>query len=303
MQELILLSIIVPTYNYATHLGRCLLSVLPQLQSGAELIVVDDGSTDDTASVIARLMTGHNFCFVQQINQGAAAARNHGLRLSKGCFVLFLDADDELLPNTVQAVLEYLRKHPEIDMLLGGQVTRRPNEAERVSLPRKLVDDPCQRISDYLLRKRISLGHGSFVARKDLLLQRMYPESLRKREDIPVFAHLLAHARIAHIEHLMVRVNKHPTSLRHRTFEKDTSPMELVNEVFRSLPECCQPIRASYAAIRCLSLSRSALRLGDIEAGRQLLSKAWHLDWRQLIKIPAIKKTLRAWYLGRKQKK
>lgn len=298
------LSVIVPAYNYAANLASNLAAALGQLDGESELIVIDDGSTDDTRSVVESLAAEYpcHLIYAWQANAGAASARNHGLRLARGAYVLLLDADDRMLPGTIDAVRAYLKAHPETDLLIGGHVTLRRDGKQKEDLPATPAKEAYARLADYLLRRRISLGHGSFVARKSLLLERPYPEHFRKREDIPVFCHLLANARIACIDHLMVRVYKHPDSLRHRHDKAQEDVGLFVEEVFRTLPPECQSLRKSYAAIRCLSLSRSALKLGDVETGRRFLSRAWHLDWRQVAKMPAMKKTLRAWFAGRKNK-
>lgn len=295
-----LLSIIVPTYNYADRLPRCLGSVLPQLTEECELIVVDDGSTDDTDKLIRELLAGGgpSFRHARQDNAGAGAARNHGLRLSRAVYVLFLDADDELMPETVTKVCAYLKQHPQVDMLLGGHIGRHPDGREKTSLPRRPEGDITRRIEDYLLRKRINIGHGSMVARRSLLAPRPYPVHLRKREDIPVFAHLLAHAEIACLDHVMVRVHKHAASLRRRSEQENYQAF--VDEVFRTLPAACLPLKKRYAAQRCLSLSRAALGAGEHDTARRLFGQALRLDWRQALSWSHLRKTVRTWLLGRK---
>ena len=98
------LSVIVPTYNYAHFLPACLDSVLSQGITELELIVVDDGSCDDTAAVVARYQTVR---YLTQTNQGLSAARNTGLRHSSGDYILFLDADDLLGHYSLAARLAF----------------------------------------------------------------------------------------------------------------------------------------------------------------------------------------------------
>ena len=295
------LSIIVPTYNYADRLGKCLQSVRSQLAEEAELIVVDDGSTDATPTVLAQLHEGQsNFRHVRQANRGAAAARNHGLGLATGCFVLFLDADDELLPGTIAAITDHLGQHPETDLLIGGHISRRPDGREKTSRPSTFPESPRARIAAYLIHKQIDLGHGSFVARRELLERCPYPESLRKREDIPVFAYLLAYARIACIDHVMVRVHKHTNSLRHQVFDGDNNFMAFVAEVFRQLPANCQPLQRSYAALRAQSALRNALANRRWGEARHHLISSFHHDWRQVLRPQHVRKGLRALLAGRR---
>src|SRR5262249_26693584 len=93
-----LVSIIIPCYNQAHYLSDAIDSVRKQTYSHAEIIVVDDGSTDNTSNVAALYK---DVKYIKQRNQGLSAARNSGLQQSKGHVLVFLDADDRLLPNAV----------------------------------------------------------------------------------------------------------------------------------------------------------------------------------------------------------
>src|SRR4051794_23346320 len=88
-------SVVVTTYQHAHLLGDALASVLAQTVPPREVVVVDDGSTDDPASVVAHYP---GVRLIRQENQGLSAARNTGLRAATGARVLFLDADDLLTP-------------------------------------------------------------------------------------------------------------------------------------------------------------------------------------------------------------
>lgn len=111
-----LVSVIIPTYNRAAFIGASIRSVLEQTYSNLELIVVDDGSTDDTDSVVAAY-SDPRFRYVRQPNRGRSNARNHALSLAKGKFITFLDSDDMYLPDKVQSQVNYLRSHPGTGMV------------------------------------------------------------------------------------------------------------------------------------------------------------------------------------------
>jgi glycosyltransferase involved in cell wall biosynthesis len=105
-----LVSVIIPCYNQARFLGEAIASAQRQTHSPVEVIVVDDGSSDDTASVA----TAHpEVRYIRQRNRGAAAARTAGLHESRGEFLIFLDADDRLLSDAAAIGLEALRAHPD----------------------------------------------------------------------------------------------------------------------------------------------------------------------------------------------
>lgn len=111
-----LISVIIPCYNHAHYLGEAIESVLAQSYRHSELIVVDDGSTDDTAAVAARYP---GVKYVWQHNQGLSAARNTGIRHSEGTFLVFLDADDRLLPRALEVGLLCLQARPQCAFASG----------------------------------------------------------------------------------------------------------------------------------------------------------------------------------------
>lgn len=91
-----MVSIVIPTYNRADKIERSIYSVLNQTYTDLELLVVDDGSTDDTRKVVEEIAAHDNRVrYVYQENNGACAARNHGISLAKGEYIAFQDSDDE----------------------------------------------------------------------------------------------------------------------------------------------------------------------------------------------------------------
>src|SRR5262245_52729040 len=96
-------SVVVPTYNSARYLGAAVESVLEQSDRDLEVLVIDDGSRDETPDVMARY--GPPVRYLRQENQGVSAARNHGLELASGRYVAFLDADDTWLPGKLNKQL------------------------------------------------------------------------------------------------------------------------------------------------------------------------------------------------------
>ncbi len=104
-----LVSIVVPCYNVAPWLDDCVKSINAQTYKNVEAVFVDDGSTDDTLKVLKQLCEGHdNLHVFSQKNKGVSAARNAGLAKAKGQYVMFLDADDMLYPETVEIFHSYM---------------------------------------------------------------------------------------------------------------------------------------------------------------------------------------------------
>ena len=115
-----LVSVIIPAYNYVDFIAEAIHSVLQQSHSNIEIIVVDDGSTDETASIVGALVKKDaRIFYIYQYNQGLSAARNTGVKHSKGEFIVFLDADDVLHPQKIQAHLEHFKQAPSADISYG----------------------------------------------------------------------------------------------------------------------------------------------------------------------------------------
>jgi glycosyltransferase involved in cell wall biosynthesis len=133
-----LVSVVIPCHNYGRFLAAAIESVLAQAYPDIEVIVVDDGSTDDSAAVATRY--SQVVCLRQQ-NLGAGGAANRGLDEAKGEFVLFLDADDELTPNAVESHVQCLLERPDCAFVYGHQefidenasvVTTKPHRSARL---------------------------------------------------------------------------------------------------------------------------------------------------------------------------
>src|SRR4029450_4466979 len=116
MRESGLASVIIPCYNQAHFLHEAIESALAQTYSHREILVVDDGSTDDTAKVTAGYAMVR---YIRQENSGVSAARNTGLKQSRSEYLVFLHADDRLLPEALEIGVNYLREHPDCAFAAG----------------------------------------------------------------------------------------------------------------------------------------------------------------------------------------
>ena len=112
-----LITVIVVNYNYGRYLGECIDSVLAQTYPNIEVIVVDDGSTDNSLSILQPY--GERILIIQQENKGVSAARNAGLLKSKGQWIAFLDSDDAWRPEKLQEQSTYLQD-PAVGMVFCG---------------------------------------------------------------------------------------------------------------------------------------------------------------------------------------
>lgn len=119
---MISVSTIIPVYNGAATVAYAIDSALAQDFDGQEIIVVNDGSTDDTAGALAQY--GDRIRVIDKPNGGAASARNAGIAIARGKFLAFLDADDIWLPGHLNALIEPLMRQPEAALAFGDFETR-----------------------------------------------------------------------------------------------------------------------------------------------------------------------------------
>jgi GT2 family glycosyltransferase len=138
-----LVSVIIPTYNRAYVLGDALRSVLAQTYRPLEVIVVDDGSTDNTEEVVRAF--GDDVRYVRQENAGCPTARNVGFTLARGEFIALLDSDDRWLPWKIALQVAFMQRHPDVGMVWTGM---------------SAVTDDGKRVADRHLRVAYRAWHG-----------------------------------------------------------------------------------------------------------------------------------------------
>ncbi len=127
-----LVSVIIPTYNRAHLIEGAIGSVLQQDYGPLEIIVVDDGSTDNTPELMLRKYP--QVSFARQRNSGPSAARNHGIRLSSGEIIMFLDSDDTWLPGKVRRQVELLQDAgPSVPCCISNAILRDADGSEKFS--------------------------------------------------------------------------------------------------------------------------------------------------------------------------
>lgn len=208
-----MISVVIPAYNAERYLAETLASVSHLAAGGGQVIVVDDGSSDGTAAV-ARSFTG--VTVLHQPNGGASVARNHGLDHVTSEHVIFLDADDVLLPQGAEHHLAAVRQHPQAPFVFGSieeidgnsELLRQvPLQPELVSLD-KVLHGAIPRPSQSLFNTRMVRDLGGFSTQVKLV------------EDFDLCARLLLHGAQAWCHgQPVVRYRRHPGQLTNRTTE------------------------------------------------------------------------------------
>jgi glycosyltransferase involved in cell wall biosynthesis len=173
-----LISVVVPTYNRAHLIPRALSSALGQSHREIELIVVDDGSTDGTAELLARPSDPRIRYIQHEVRRNAAAARNTGIRAASGSFVAFLDSDDEWLPTHLERKLRLLMESPHGGVFGSFRVMRDGRSREHRS-----DWNGAGSLAEAILSGTADARTSTFLFRREALLGVMFDEELEKHQD------------------------------------------------------------------------------------------------------------------------
>ncbi len=254
------ISVVIPTYNYGRSLLRAVASIINQADNDFEILIVDDGSIDDTPELVAPLIEAYPDVvhYIQQINRGPAAARNRGIQISKGEFILFLDADDQLCPDVFPAIRQFLVAHPDAEFVLGGHISVTNDGVEKYHSAAHLPMEREQRFKKYI-SGNLSISHGCSISHRKIFDRLSYPEEFQATEDIPVFAQSLALFESARLDIPFARIEKHADSLRHQVKFVKSAGLDVVDAVFNPsiLPKQLMTYRSKFLARRALSLFRT----------------------------------------------
>lgn len=290
-------SVIIPAYNYAHVLPRAIKSVALQLAEDCELIVIDDGSTDDTPQVISQLQNQ----FPGQIrterknNGGLASVRNRGIELANSDWFIFLDADDEMVDGALKNICKHLEANPDSRFVIGGHISVSDGGKFSQVIPDQLAANPVERVRNYLLDKKLSLSNGACVMHREIFKHGLYPEHFRNAEDIPVFAQALAHTNCVILKEPLAIIHKHSTSLRHNVQYDMGVGMQLVDEVFetgRLGPEF-KELKEEFISQRALSLFRGYYVAKMYEEAKRMYRIAIANRWTSVFKMSYTRKFIR----------
>lgn len=176
------ISVIIPTYNRAHLIGRSIKSVLNQTYQDFELIIVDDGSTDNTEEIVKNINDERIIYILHKENKGPSAARNTGIKASKGEFIAFQDSDDEWFPEKLTTHMDVFdNSPPEVGVVYSGFFRIESNK--KIYIPKDGVTKKEGRIHSELLKHNF-IGTPAVLIKKQCFEKtKLFDESLPALED------------------------------------------------------------------------------------------------------------------------
>ncbi|HKD68132.1 MAG TPA: glycosyltransferase [Candidatus Binataceae bacterium] len=209
--ETALVSVVIPCWNQARFLGEAVQSVLHQTYRNTEIVVVDDGSDDETSGVALSFPGVH--C-VRQNNAGLAAARNAGLGATRGEYVIFLDADDRLLPLAAEAGVNCLAQHPQCAFAAGDYcvVDENGSPLPATGWPHNRSDS----YSVFLRGQSITMGSTVIYRRRIFDSVSAFDPSLKACEDYDLYLRITRTYPVCYHDTVVAEYRQHNSNMSHR---------------------------------------------------------------------------------------
>jgi glycosyltransferase involved in cell wall biosynthesis len=199
------ISVILPVHNRADVLGRAISSVLEQDFADFELIVVDDGSNDESATVAQSYSDGRVRLIRLDRNRGGNAARNTGIDASSGPLIAFLDSDDRYLPNKLGRVVAHFRQLQGLELLVDSFVKVQPPGSRRSEVERKNpnIHDRDQFRTALFTRQLWKATPAITIRRETAVKAGMFDETLRRLQDFDFLIRVSEFADCASIDEIL----------------------------------------------------------------------------------------------------
>jgi glycosyltransferase involved in cell wall biosynthesis len=234
-------SVIIPTYNYARFVREAIDSVLAQTAPALEIIVVDDGSTDDTQAVLAAY--GDRIRGIYQQNQGVGIARNTGIAAARGEYVAFLDSDDIWMPRKLECDVARFEADPDLGLVHCG--------AERIDSAGRVLEVSLTGmegwIAEYLLRLDRAViaapGSGTMVPKRIAEEIGGFDARLQPSEDWDFCYRVATRYRAGFVAEVLVRYRQHGTGIHLNIPRMENGMLLALEKAFRSPEPAVQSLR------------------------------------------------------------
>jgi glycosyltransferase involved in cell wall biosynthesis len=282
-------SVVVPTYNQARFIAATVESALAQTYPDVEIIVVDDGSTDDTQAVLSAYRDSVH-CIHQQ-NRGLAGARNTGFLASRGDYLLFLDSDDLIHPDKLAAHVSVLEAEPGFGLVYSAWRQISPDGTQVLGEVRP--NRQGQLLKELLLRRFFFFASAAVLRRECIEQVGLFDESLRWSEDADMWLRLArAGYAFGYIDRPLLHYRIHAESM-----TASISPAQVrgwlagLDKFFAdpNLPDDIRALEAEAYSVLHYETAARYYRTGQIEQGQQHLGQAistgpaldeeWLLEW------------------------
>ncbi len=291
-------SVIVPAYNVSGYIQDALISLEKQTFVNFEVLVVDDGSTDDTASIVQKFcQRDSRFQLLQKQNGGLSSARNYGIRHAQGEYIALLDGDDIYHRDKLATHIARLYNRPDVGVVYSASRTIRDDgKPTFISLSGKPVhSNPLLA----LLCKNF-VGHGSNAVFRRCLIDEVggFDENLCSWEDVDLWLRIAATQKWDFFleKRVLCYYRVRPSGLSFNLVQMRNSGAIVIESAYKRSPELIQPVLPTIYAYMYRYLSRLCLQGGDMETARDFIDQAlvcdksiFYRDMRSLLTLVSVR--------------
>ena len=288
MNDFPLVSVVTPAYNAAAFIAQTIQSVQQQSYEHWEMLIVDDGSTDETAAVVEQYAAAEaRIRLISQPNGGVSKARNQGVDEAQGELIAFLDADDRWLPNKLAAHVEFMKSHLKASASFAraefihfdGTSTHRTthNFVEQVAVQDVLYNNPTITTSNIVIYKSVFETLGGF------------DESMGHDEDIELLFRLTYHPDfvLMGLNCILLQYRLCEDGLSSNLAKMEAGWMTLMEKARKSAPDLIAQHYSAAHSAKLQYLARKSLRLNMPAAvGMSFINRAIAHSWKSLYKQP-----------------
>lgn len=280
-------TVVMPAYNAAAYLSQTIESVLSQTFTDFELIIIDDGSKDNTPAIADNYQEKDKRVKVlPQSNQGVSATRNKGINHSKSKYIAFIDADDKWLPNNLSCHLKHLEENPDLGVSYGKVEFLHPDGKHTGKIARGrlkalqpqhfLYNNPTMTVSNLVVRQQVFQEIGCF----DCTMQ--YSEDL----DF-LFRVACSHWRIEGIAQVLLGYRTTQGGLSSQLYKMEEGWETLMAKARIQAPELVEKHYSKARSNHLRYLARRAFRLRlASQVGVDFLNRALNSDWQLVLREP-----------------
>lgn len=229
-----IVSIIIPSYNYARFLPDAVDSALAQTYRPIEVLIIDDGSTDGTRDLVeSRYGKKPEIRYIYKENQGLSAARNTGIQEARGSWLAFLDADDRLLPQFIIKSLEAYSRLPETVALVAGQVSL--IDAQGQSIPDRIYYPSAEKeISTIDLLVMNRFAPAVMVKKEAFEACGLFDIALKASEDRDMWIRISGRCRIFRLSEKLLEVRRHGKNMSSNGLRQAACIRQVLLKAYRS---------------------------------------------------------------------
>ncbi|QWR76910.1 glycosyltransferase family 2 protein [Candidatus Magnetomonas plexicatena] len=236
-RDAVKVSVIIPTYNRSKYVRKAVDGVIGQTYKNIEILVIDDGSTDDTKEVLAPLVGKGVIKYIYQKNRGPSAARNTGLSHATGDCIAFCDADDYYNADMLKALLDVLYMSDDIGMVFCDYNTFSDTGVLDVNRNAARYED-MQPVTFQRLFSTINFIMPSTVLAKRIVFEKcgVFDESLKGPEDYDLWLRILKHYEIAGTQKALVNIRVHEGNISKHVDRMVTDEAAVIEKYRHSVP-------------------------------------------------------------------